>query len=193
MIFKVGRADKAKVVELLRLSFKDNLSVHFLVGSRPGREQRLRRLMSYAFDMCLSYGEVWMTAQQDACALVLYPHQKCFSLYASWLDLRLAFGVIGLSKVGAVLRREKRIAAMHPEGPFCYLWFIGVNPWVQRRGLGSMLLSEIAADAANAGLPVYLETSALQNVSWYQQRGFSLFHEQDFGYKLYFLKREAKG
>jgi len=192
MIIKASRSDKDKVVELLRLSFKENLSVHFLVGSKPGRDRRLRRLMGYAFEMCFRYGEVWMSEQKEACALVLYPHFKGFSLYAICLDLYLVFGVIGLKNLGKVMRREKLIHAQHPKSPFCYLWFIGVNPWAQSRGIGSMMLEEIAADAEIAGMPVYLETSALNNVAWYEKRGFRLFHEQYLGYRLYFLKREVQ-
>lgn len=190
MIIKAQRSDKERVVEVLRLAFKNNRSVHFMVGSSEGRDYRLRKLMAYAFEMCYRFGEVWLSEGKDACALVLFPHLKRFSLWSMLLDIQLMWCVIGFSGVKKVLNREKLIGAQHPCSPFCYLWFIGVNPWVQGKGIGSAMLKEIVADAEIAGMPVYLETSVVENLSWYQKLGFEVFHDLDLGYALFFLKKE---
>lgn len=179
------------MVELLTLSFKDNLSVALLTGSGKGSALRVRRLMGYAFEVCMRFGVIWMTEKKDACALVLYPHFKGFSFYGTWLDLKLVFGVIGFFRLGSVLKREKLINALHPDAPFAYLWFIGVNPWVQGRGVGSELLAWVVSESTLAGLPVYLETSTLKNMPWYEKRGFKVFDQLDLGYPLYFLKGEG--
>lgn len=190
-MIRATRADKDRVVELLRLSFKENLSVHFMVGAAKGRDRRLRRLMGYSFELCYRFGEVWLSEKKDGCALVLYPHLKRVSLGAVWLDLQLLFGVIGFSGLKKVLRREKLINARHPVAPFLYLWFIGVNPWVQGKGIGSGMLMEILAAADAERMPVYLETSVLKNVGWYEKMGFEQFEELDMGYRLFFLRKEC--
>lgn len=189
-MIKATRADKDKVVALLHHSFNDNLSVQFMVGGGAGRSKRLRRLMTYSFELCYRYGEIWLSEHKDGCALILYPHLKTVSFQTIWLDIQLLFGVIRFSGLKKVLRRERLIAAQHPASPFCYLWFIGVNPQAQGRGIGSELLIEILTDTKSSGIPVYLETSVPKNVEWYRKLGFQVFHELDMGYPLFFLKRE---
>jgi len=188
MIIKAKRSDKGRVVELLSLSFKDNLGVRYLTGDSGSAV--LGRLMEYAFEVCFRFGKVWLTEKKDGCALVVYPHLKSFSIWSLWLDVKLLGGVIGLFRFAKVLRREKLVNRQHPPVPFCYLWFIGVNPWVHGHGIGSELLKEVVMEADFEGIPVYLETSTLKNVTWYQKRGFVVFQTLDMGYPLFFLKRD---
>lgn len=188
MIIKAKRSDKDRVLELLSLSFKDNLSVRYLCGDSG--TIGIGRLMDYAFEVCFRFGKVWLTEKKDGCALVVYPHLKKFSIWSIWLDLKLFGGVIGLSRFAKVLRREKLVTGQHPSTPFCYLWFIGVNPWVQGHGAGTELLRVVVMEADFDGIPVYLETSTLKNLPWYQKRGFMVFKELDMGYPLFFLKRD---
>lgn len=186
---KAKRSDKERIVELLRLSFINNLSVGFLVGLANGRDSRIRRLMEYAFAVCYRFGEVLITEDRSACALLLYPDAKQFSLYALWLDVKLMFGIIGFSRLSKVLRREKMIKVQHPKGPFCYLWFIGVAPAVQGNGIGSCLMDALLAKMDAQDLPVYLETSVESNIGFYERFGFEVFHQIDLGYSLFFLRR----
>ncbi|CAM4208017.1 Acetyltransferase (GNAT) family protein [Pedobacter westerhofensis] len=186
---KAKRSDKERIVELLRLSFIDNLSVGFLVGSSSGRNTRIRRLMEYAFDVCYEFGEVVVNEEGSACALLFYRHLKQFSLSAVWLDIKLLFGVIGFARLKKVLHREKLIENQHPKGPFCYLWFIGVDPAVQGKGIGSGLMAALLSKMDAQDLPVYLETSVARNISFYQKFGFQVFHQTELSYSLLFLKR----
>ncbi|WP_431217557.1 GNAT family N-acetyltransferase [Puia sp. P3] len=86
--------------------------------------------------------------------------------------------------------REAKIKTIHPEGPMYYLWFIGVRPELQNKGIGSSLLCEVIAQSDSMQRPLYLETSTLRNLPWYKQFGFEVHNELDFGYKLFCLKRE---
>jgi len=190
-MMRAKRSDKQRVVELLCLSFADNLSVDFMVGSGSGRDVKIRRLMEYAFEVCYRSGEILVTEDNSACALLLYPQLKRFSISSLWLDIKLVFGVIGFSRLLKVLRREKMINMQHPHQPFCYLWFIGVDPALQGKGMGSGLLAALLAKMDAQDLPVYLETSAGRNISFYQKFGFQVFHQIDLGYSLFFLKRYA--
>lgn len=51
---------------------------------------------------------------------------------------------------------------------------IGVDPTVQRRGLGQALVRAICADAAREGLPVALWTDTAANVRFYRSVGFEV-------------------
>ncbi|RZJ76923.1 MAG: GNAT family N-acetyltransferase [Flavobacterium sp.] len=184
------RSDKQRAVELLCRSFKDNLSVNFMVGSGPGQSFRTRKLMEYAFETCYRFGEVLIKEDRSAVVLLTYPHLKPFSFYSVWLDVMLMFQVIGFSRLSKVLRREKLIKIQHPGRPFCYLWFIGVDPASQGQGIGTSLIAGVLAKMDAQNLPVYLETSVERNLSFYEKFGFQVFNQTNLGYLLFFLKRK---
>jgi ribosomal protein S18 acetylase RimI-like enzyme len=71
-----------------------------------------------------------------------------------------------------------------------YLWFIGVAPAEQHKGHGSSLLTAILAMSAKLNLPLFLETSTLKNLPWYERFGFGIYDKLDLTYTLYFLKKD---
>ena len=73
-----------------------------------------------------------------------------------------------------------------------YLWFIGVDPVVQNEGIGSKLLQEIIDYSNVNNRSVYLETSTIRNLSWYEKFGFEIYSEQYLTYHLYFFKKDLK-
>ncbi len=99
--------------------------------------ERIAALMDYSFEMCSLFGNVWLSNDRTACALVLYPHEKRTSLKAVWLDLKLIFRAIGLDGIKKALDRESKIKTKQPKQAMAYLWFIGVDPAEQHKGTGS--------------------------------------------------------
>jgi ribosomal protein S18 acetylase RimI-like enzyme len=188
---RVGANQKSLVVDILTKSFDDNKSVNYVVKQDKKRVSRIRGLMDYSFDVCDAFGDVWMTEDEQACALVLYPDKKKSSIRSILWDVKLATSVIGLSRIGKVLGREAKINALHPKDSFSYLWFIGVAPGNQNRGRGSRLLEEIVHDSEMKRRPVYLETSVDRNLPWYKKYGFEVFQTLDVGYSLYMLRRRV--
>lgn len=184
--------DKNRVVQILAASFDDNKSVNFIVKQDGCRAVRLRKLMEYSFELCHRYGAVWLSEDRNACALVLFPHLKKSFYHSLRLDLSLAVSVIGLSNLGKVIRRESAIKKLHPREPFYYLWFIGVSPEFQNKGLGTEMLKQVLREAEKETLPVYLETSVPRNVAWYEKFGFSIYTKLDFGYELFCLQRTGE-
>jgi GNAT superfamily N-acetyltransferase len=183
--------DRNIITELLAKSFEENTSVNYVIRQNNQKQKRLRLLMSYSFDICLLFGKVWLSNDNKACALVFYPHFKRITLKSILLDLKLIFLSIGIGEIQKVMRREILIKGKRPKRRMSYLWFLGVNPLHQRSGIGSKLLKEVIADAQQKGLPVYLETSTIHNLSWYRRFGFRIYDELTLTYILYFLKRES--
>lgn len=109
------------------------------------------------------------------------------TLKAAYLDLQLIFKSIGIKRVHLALNRESRIKEIRPAHPSVYLWFIGINPNAQGKGLGSELLKQVLVHAKNLNLPVYLETSVARNLDWYEQFGFKVYNQVSFSHTLYFL------
>lgn len=69
-----------------------------------------------------------------------------------------------------------------------YLWFIGVHPESQNKGVGKYMLEELLAEAERMDRAVYLETSTLKNVPWYRKFGLDVYNQLDFGYNLFLIR-----
>ncbi|HEY0054715.1 MAG TPA: GNAT family N-acetyltransferase [Pedobacter sp.] len=186
---KAAYYDKQLIINLLTNSFQTNQSVNYLVQQDKKKTDRIRYLMDYSFEMCFNYGEVFISDDERACALILYPDQKRTSLKSAMLDVKLIFKSIGIANIKKALSRESKIKSIQPKMASYYLWFIGVDPEFQGCGIGSNLLKNVIAHSNEVNRPVFLETSTLKNLPWYNRWGFEIYHELDLGYKLFFLKR----
>ncbi len=186
---KAGPAHKALVVDILASSFHDNLSVNYIVKQDNNKASRIRSLMAYSFDTCLLSGEVFLSEDETACVLVMYPDKKKTSLASVVLDIKLVWQVIGLGNLRKVMAREAVIKQTRYKEIMTYLWFIGVRPGHQQKGTGRRLLQEIIQYSDAQKRSVYLETSMPKNLPWYKQAGFEIYAEKYPGYRLYFLRR----
>jgi len=191
-MIKARSQDKVLVTAMLAQCFDDNKSVNYIIPQGRHRTKKILRLMEYSFDYCRLFGEVYLSDDKQGCALIVYPGKAKTTFRSARLDLRLIFQCVGLSNLRKVLQREAAIKKLHPREAFCYLWFIGVSPTAQRKGIGGTLLRELLNQCDQDGLPVYLETSVDRNVPWYEQSGFTVYDKLDLGYTLYCMKRGAR-
>lgn len=189
-MIKAAQNDKKLIVEILTKSFENNQSVNYIAKQDEKRLKRISALMDYSFEVCHSFGDVFLSDDKKACALVLYPDKKKTTLKSILLDVKLISSCIGIENIKKALARESKIKQLQPKELMYYLWFIGVDPEHQSEGIGSDLLKEIIQDSKYKERPVYLETSTLKNLPWYKKFGFQIYNELDLTYKLYFLKRE---
>ena len=188
---KATENDKLLVVTILTRSFDRNQNVNYITKQDSRRTQRIQALMAYSFDMCGLFGEVLISDDDNGCALILYPDKKRLTLTSIFLNIKLILNSLGLKNIVKTLKREKLIRRIQPDIQLSYLWFIGVNPADQGKGIGSQLLQDIINYSHNNGRPVFLETSTVKNLPWYERFGFQLYSEQDLTYHLYFLKNEV--
>ena len=188
-MIKATYSDKNTIVEILAGSFNDNKSVNYIVKQDKLRRERIKKLMAYSFDVCNSFGRVVLSENKKACALIIFPDKKRTTLRSTLRDVNLITNCIGLGGLTKVVFREKKIKSLQPEQLLYYLWFIGISPEEQNKGIGSNLLTEIIWDSEKENRTLCLETSTEKNIPWYQKFGFKIYSELDFGYKLFFLKR----
>lgn len=182
--------DKDTVINILADSFADNKSVNYIVKQDSKKAQRLLSLLEYSFDICLLFGDIFLSEDKKACALIVFPDKKITTLKSILLDAKLAISCMGLGNIKKAMDRETKIKESHPKGLMYYLWFIGVENPDQGKGIGSKLLAEVIQEGISKGRPIYLETSTLKNIPWYEKFGFTIYNELDFGYKLFCLKKE---
>ncbi|WP_207428901.1 N-acetyltransferase [Pedobacter sp. SYSU D00535] len=190
-MIKASSHDKGLVIDILTKSFDTNQSVNYIVKQDKHREKRVEALMDYSFEVCYSFGEVFLSENKKACALILYPDKKKTNLKSILLDIKLILHSVGISNVQKALSRESKIKKLQPKEPMYYIWFIGVDPEYQNSGIGSSLLQEVIADSSQKKRPLYLETSTLKNIPWYKKFGFDIYNELDLSYKLFFLKKDV--
>ena len=182
--------DKTLIVDIITSSFNDNKSVNYIIKQDSKREQRLKSLLEYSFDVCYLFGAVFLSDDKKGCALILFPDKKKNSLKSVMLDVNLILKSIGLANVLKATHRETTIKKLQPKGLFYYLWFIGVEPKEQHQGIGSGLLSDIIKQGSSKQRTICLETSTLKNISWYEKFGFKVYNRLDLGYELFFLKKD---
>ncbi len=190
-MIKANYDEKNLVVEILTKSFEANQSVNYIVKQDGKRLMRIRALMDYSYEICYSFGDVFISADKKACALVTYPDKKKTTLQSVLLDVKLILSCVGIRNIKKTLAREAIISKIQPKELKYYLWFIGVDPEYQNQGIGSDFLKEIIKDSEDKERPIYLETSTIKNLPWYKKFGFNIYYELDLSYKLFFLKRAA--
>lgn len=181
--------DKKLVIDILCRAFDANQSINYIVTQDRKRKARIRVLMEYSFDVCYLFGKVLLSDDKKGAALIVYPESKKTTLRSLCLDIRLIFRCIGLRNVRKTIDRESIIKKVQPKEPMLYLWFIGTEPLEQNKGIGGCLLHDIIQLADREGKPIYLETSTVRNIPWYQKFGFDIYNERDLGYKLLFLRK----
>ena len=188
-MIKAEYTDKDLVVDILTKSFEANQSVNYIVKQDEDRIRRIKYLMDYSFEVCYMFGDVFLSPDKKACALVLYPDRKKTTFKSLFLDAKLILFCVGLRNIKKTLARETMIKKIQPEELIYYLWFIGVDPAHQNTGIGTQLLNDLIEDSSLKKKPVYLETSTLGNLPWYKKFGFHIYQELDLSYKLFFLRR----
>lgn len=187
---KADYNDKNLAVDILTKSFDTNQSVNYIVKQDHKGIKRVSALMNYSFEVCYLFGDVFLSEDKKGCALVLYPDKKKTTLKSILLDVKLIISCIGIENIKKALARESKIKQLQPKLLMCYLWFIGVDPEYQSKGIGSDLLHDLIEDSVLKERPIYLETSTLKNLPWYKKFGFHIYNELDLSYKLFFLKRD---
>ncbi|WP_186755547.1 GNAT family N-acetyltransferase [Echinicola salinicaeni] len=184
------KKDKVKVISILCKSFRDNQSVNYLVKQDKYKRKRAVGLMDYSYESCKLNGQVYLSDDENACALVQYMDLKPPLFKAALLDIKLIISTIGIGNIFKALKRQSTIKGYYPEGSKLYLWYIGVDPAKQGVGIGSRLLNEVMEKEGEKFETICLETSTPLNVPWYQNHGFELYGQtDDFGFPFYFFKR----
>ncbi len=185
-----NKSHKKIVRKILSSSFKENGSIKFVVKNDKTELKRIERLIDYSFEYGLTFGKVFLSEDHKSCCIMLLPEKKktTFKFDVYWTAI-LVLKVIGFSHVLKVLNRESKLKKFQPKDAFYHLWYIGVLPDNQKKGIGSNLLHHVLDEYKDR--PIYLETSNPVNIPWYQKHGFKIIKTLELGYQLNILKRET--
>lgn len=182
-IFPMSSADHGEVVHLLARAFAED--PHF-AGLLPADdvERRRRDLFGYVAVRANHSPETCDIAVDDAGTIigaalwehpdVLRPHQRPIRATVEHLTtLPLLHRIFGV-RLSDANRTQAAVDAARPAEAHWYLKIIGTAPEARGMGAGKALLNHRLTEADRYRAPAYLESSAPENVPYYERFGFRL-------------------
>ncbi len=164
--------DAAAIAAVLAAAFTEDPVFRWLVPDEEARPVAVRRYFDLVVEVLAPHEDTWTTADGvlGAALWVPYGREPMSEEAAGWLGARAAelFAPHGE-------RLEQMVQAaelVHPAEPHEYLWFLGVAPSAQGRGIGGRLLAPVLGRADRAGHPAYLEATSPRNRGLYERYGF---------------------
>ncbi|MCK9461192.1 MAG: GNAT family N-acetyltransferase [Proteobacteria bacterium] len=172
---EIDRKDAEQVARVLTDALWDLPSMRFAFEGVPedAIRRRFRRGLSSVTLGALSFGRV-LAARADGeiqGAAIAYPPGAWPLPFFRWVRSGLGFLTIGPKPFVRLARYDGILSRLHPAQPHWYLYFLGVPPERQGRGLGRALFSRLAEIAAADRVPMCLETDKESNVGFYAANG----------------------
>ncbi|MCE3550206.1 GNAT family N-acetyltransferase [Pseudonocardia sp. RS11V-5] len=173
---RAAEGERPAVAATLAAAFRDDPVFAWAHPEPVGRADRTRFFFDLAVDVLAQHDDIW-AADADAegaidGAALWVPHSR-----APMSDEEgEAFGAALAQRAGD--DAERLFALMttmeqhHPQEPHEYLWFLGVHPDRQGRGLGAATMAPVLARADRAGHPAYLEATSVRSKALYERHGF---------------------
>jgi GNAT superfamily N-acetyltransferase len=140
------------------------------------RIAKLTRMFRSFIPVCAGRGlpEVVLQEGRVAAVALTYPPGAYPLGAVGWLRNGIGAALLGPRYTWRLARMDGYMQKHHIEGPHHYLYVLGVDPPMQGRGLGGVLLRRLSARADEAQMPSYLETDDPNNVPLYERFGFQV-------------------
>jgi len=169
-------ADLPSAVGIVARGMRDNpLHIAALGADAEVRGNRLIRMFSVALPLILSKGVLLGGFQDDTLVGIagMVPPGKCQPSMKEKVTLvPRIFPAVGGGAFARVGRWMGTWAQHDPAEPHWHLGPVAVDAHLQRRGIGSVLMSEYCARLDRARAVGYLETDTPTNVTFYERFGF---------------------
>jgi GNAT superfamily N-acetyltransferase len=121
-----------------------------------------------------AYGAIGEKGELYGVAIWLAPGRYPWS---AWRQVRGAGWMLSVLRADpgsfrAFMKTGANGARLHPADPHWYLETMGVDPAVQRKGLGGRLIQPVLEIADRDQVDCYLETAKAENAEYYARHGF---------------------
>jgi GNAT superfamily N-acetyltransferase len=173
---RAGAADLDAAAAVLADAFAEYAWTRWTVA-RDDHTDRVRRLQRLVMDrVALPHGEVWVAEDADGAiasvAIWMLPTTTVPATARREVELEQAS--LEGDRHEASVAAEAFVSQLRPTLPHYYLGAVGTRRDRQRRGFGAAVLDEVLARARTERIPVFLETSAPENVDFYAALGFTV-------------------
>jgi len=163
-------AERQKVVALMTLSFASDPLARWSVPD-VGRYLTIMPEWTAAFaGNGLEHGATFVVDGLEGAAMWLPPGvdpdlERMMQIVEESADGELKTDLVGVLE---------QMSAFHPHEPCWYLPMIGVDPVLQGRGFGALLMRHATMRCDAEGAVAYLESSNPRNISLYLRHGFEV-------------------
>ena len=181
-LFKIEQEDKF-IIRAVAQAFSSNDRMKFLIGKRCEKfTHQIKVVIAFCYFMVKKLGGIFYS--QDRSTFLFYYRKTEY--YFSWRDifryLYLAFSVIGITRIGKILRREKMVKQTRTEQinrcgdkDYLYVWFLAqTENCNQLNGLFEAK-TFILKKAAELNLSIYIETTEERLLKIYERMGFQFY------------------
>jgi GNAT superfamily N-acetyltransferase len=174
---KAVASDTPRLAAALARAFYDDPPTSWVLRDDSRRLNQLER--SFA----LSLRKIFLA--QDECytidgiggGAIWAPPGKWHLGLVKQLRLTPALASINGRAVARLLQAFNAAESNHPNELHFYLAFLGVEPKLQGKGIGSALLRQVLNRCDRERTPAYLEASTLRNRALYERNGFRVIEE----------------
>jgi GNAT superfamily N-acetyltransferase len=169
---KATPSDTGAVSSALAAAFHDDPVFGWIWPDEAGRGNAARAFFDVVVDALAVHDDTWTTSAGITGAALWVPHGS-----PPMSDER-AEQFVGELVAIAGPRADRALALVaamdeqHPQAPHEYLWFLGVVPAAQGRGVGSALIAPVIDRADREGHPAYLEATSARSKVLYERHGF---------------------
>ena len=168
---------------------KENNSINLVVKQDKKRIERMQVLMEYLFENAIRFGEIFISDNNKACILLIFPHTKRITFRTINQDITLAFKCIGIERVFKVLKRQRIATNNYPKEKHIRPLIMGVKNEFKGDGTAARLMISVKNKFKNNQLPVIIDAASESNAKMYQKFGFKLVKkEKTLGFPIYFLR-----
>ncbi len=163
------RGDVDRAVAPIVLAFATDPFVRWLLSDSTRYLTAFPRLVRLHAETVVDAGGVYRSGDFRAAALWYSP-----GVYADRVSIGAIFDGILPDEVEATLSLVlEGMGAARPSEPHLYLRMIGVDPALQGRGYGSLLMRIALEECDRRELPAYLEATSMASRSLYERHGFT--------------------
>lgn len=162
----------AALSEALSRAFAQDAHINWIVRQDSQRDVAMRKLFGLLLGDLGKQAEIFASADLKAAAIWFPPDAWKLGLPAQ-ISVALRFAAIsGWKNLAMRAYGLNLMETRHPKEPHYFLQTIGVDPQAQGKGYGTALLETLLSRCDKAGLPAYLETSNVGNITLYEKFGF---------------------
>lgn len=166
-------ADAGSLSAALAAAFQDDPVFRWIAPDDNRRAVMNRAFFDLVVDVLAPHDDAWTTSGSPIGAALWVPYGD--PVMSEERGERFLAELVELC--GPYAGRMTEVVALlddhHPYEPHEYLWFLGVVPGAQGRGIGSALMAPVLERADRAGVPAYLEATSPGSKALYERHGFT--------------------
>ena len=179
---KAAAADIPRLAALLAAAFEADPVMRWGFREGAGLAGALNAYFTYALTrQCAQHDAMFVAPGFQAASVWLPPSGLSSLSIPAWrmaLMLPTLLKITGFSRLGRAAALGEAMEKHHPpEPPHWYLFFFGVDPAMQGKGVGSAILEATLARIDAEGMPAHLDNSNPRNTRLYERHGFRVVTE----------------